>query len=94
MSTGQEHIRDRELAIAAGLMTESDAGVLTYAGQARTFFVTQGTLVIVKVRVTLGGHGRSEKVYSGRKALLTVDRQLCPQESLNSHGSKQPPVGM
>jgi hypothetical protein len=72
----------------------SDAGMLTYAGQARTVFVAQCTLVIIKVRVTLGSYGESEKEYGGRQAVLTVDRQLCPQESLNSQGSRQPPVGM
>ena len=34
-------------------MAESDAGVLTYAGQAHTVLVTQRAVVIVKVRVTL-----------------------------------------
>ena len=64
---GQGHIRDRELAFAARLMTASDAGMLSYAGQARAIFVTQCTLVIVKVRVTLGDYGESEKAYGGDK---------------------------
>ena len=52
MTAGQGHIRDRELAIA-GLIAESDAGVLTYTGQAHTVLVTQHALVIVKVCMTL-----------------------------------------
>ena len=44
-------------------MAESDAGVFTYAYQERAAFVTLCTLVIVKIRMTLGVCGKSEKVY-------------------------------
>ena len=36
-------------------MTKSDAGVLSYASQARAVFVTKCALMVVKVRMTLGG---------------------------------------
>jgi len=53
MTAGQDYVRDWELAIAARLMTASDTGMLAYADQARAVFVTQRTLVVIKVRVTL-----------------------------------------
>jgi hypothetical protein len=55
VAAGQGHIRYRELAISTELITESDARVLAYAGQAHTILVTQRALVIIQVRMTLGG---------------------------------------
>ena len=52
VTAGQSYIGNRELAIATGFVTESDAGVLA-AGQAHTVFITRCTLVVVKVRMTL-----------------------------------------
>ena len=93
MTTGQDDIGGRELAISAGLMAESDAGVLTYAGQAHAILVTQHTLVVIEVCVTLGGCEKCEKVCYGWEN-LTKDWQICPQESLNLHGIRQPPVNV
>ena len=76
-------------------MTESDTGVSTYAGQAHTIFITHCTLVIVKVCVTLDVVRNVNKcVMVGKALILTKDRQVCPQESLKSHGIRQPPVGV
>ena len=49
----QGHVGYRELAISTLFVTESDAGVLTYACQAHAIFVTPCTLVIVEIRVAL-----------------------------------------
>jgi hypothetical protein len=65
VTAGQGHIGHREPAIAAGFMTEAVAGMLTYAGQALAGFVTQRTLVIVKVCVTLSICGEREKAHNG-----------------------------
>ena len=65
MTAGQGYIGNRELAISAGLMTESDARVLTYAGQAHTVFVAHRALVVVKVCMTLGSREKSKKVHGG-----------------------------
>ena len=43
-------------------MTESGAGMLTYADQARTVFVTHRALMVIKVYMTLAGR---EKVDTG-----------------------------
>jgi hypothetical protein len=63
VTTGQRHIGDRELAISTGFITESDAGVLTHAGQAHAFFIAERTLVIIKVCMTLDNCEKGEKVY-------------------------------
>ena len=55
MTAGQGYVGDWEIAIPTGLVTKSDAGVLTYADQAHTALITQRTLVVIKVRVALGG---------------------------------------
>ena len=55
-------------------MTEPDAGVLTYAGQAHTVFVTHHALMVIKVCMALAGR---EKVDTGEQKLsLTKDRQV------------------
>jgi hypothetical protein len=51
VTAGKRHIRKRERAISAGLITGSDAWVVTYAGQAHTFLVTECALVVVQVSV-------------------------------------------
>jgi hypothetical protein len=95
VTAGQDHIRYRELATPTGFMTKSNAGVPTYAGQTHAVFVTQCTLVVVEVRMTLDVAGSIRECATVEKALiLTKDRQVCPQESLKSHGIRQPPVGM
>lgn len=53
MAAGQGNVRNRKLAVAAGLMAEFDAGMLTRAGQAHTLLVAQNTLVIIEVCMTL-----------------------------------------
>jgi len=73
-------------------MTESDAGVLTYAGQAHTVFITQCALMVIKVRMTLGVRKVKKHTTEGNRFFLTRDRQVCPHESLKLHGIKQPPV--
>lgn len=62
VTTRQSHIREREFAIATSLITESDAGVQTDAGQACTLFVTHRTLVIIEVRMTLDNYEKDEKL--------------------------------
>ena len=52
-------------------MTEPDAGVLTYAGQAHTIFVTHRALMVIKVRMALGGR---EKVDIGEQKLLLLPK--------------------
>jgi len=95
VTAGQGHIRYRELAISTLFMTESDTGVLTYAGQAYAVFVTQCTLVIVEVCMTLNVVMNVSKcAMVGKALIITKDRQVCPQESLKSHGIRQPPIGM
>jgi len=74
VTAGQGHIRDRELAISARLMAESDAGVLTYAGQAYTVLVTQRALVIIEVRMTLGGCEKDEKIHYSLESTLPLPR--------------------
>lgn len=48
-------------------MTESDAGVLTHAGQAHAVFVTQRALMVVEVCMALGG---CEKAHNGERDTL------------------------
>jgi hypothetical protein len=62
VTAGKRHIRKRELAISTGLITESDAGVVTYAGRAHTFLVTECALVVVEVSMALGDFRKSEKM--------------------------------
>jgi len=95
MTARQGHIRYWELAIPALFVTESDAGMLTYACQAHAVFVTPCTLVIVQIRMALDVVTNVSKCATAGKAfIITKDRQVCPQESLNSHGIRQPPVGV
>ena len=61
MTAKQGRIRYWDLAIATGFMTAPDTWMLTFADQARANFVTHCSLVIIKVRVTLG-YGESEQV--------------------------------
>jgi len=51
-------------------MAESNAGVLTYAGQARTVLVTQRALVIIEVRMALGGREKDEKIHYNLESTL------------------------
>ena len=52
-------------------MTESDAGMLTYAGQTHTVFVAHRALMVIKFRVTLAGR---EKVHTGEQNILPYQR--------------------
>ena len=52
-------------------MTESDAGMLACAGQARTVFVTHRALMVIKVRMTLTG---CEKVHTGEQNILLYQK--------------------
>ena len=71
MTTGQGHIGYRELAIPAGFMARSDAGVLAYAYQARAAFVAPCTLVIVKIRMALSFYDKGEKLHQDRETTHT-----------------------
>jgi hypothetical protein len=74
-------------------MTESDARMLAFASQAHTVLVTECALVIIEVCMTLDDQEKGEERTAVVKVfILTTDRQVCPQESLKSHGSRQPPV--
>ena len=52
-------------------MTEPDAGVLTYAGQAHTVFVTHRALMVIKVCMALAGR---EEVDTGEQKLSLLPK--------------------
>lgn len=94
MTAGKCHVRKGEPAVSAGLIAEPDTWVVTSDGQSYAFLLAECTLVVVEVRMALDDCQRGEKWIGLVEALLlTNNGQICPQASLNPHGSIQPPVG-